>query len=135
MVLEKETDWMNKNERHELYIRSVYPGWWRILDRYIPKILEADPDVYLYIKEKYGYLRIEMASSKIDLQQMIDWENAAEVESSTVCEWCGQPGRIRTDLMWYQTLCDRCADVRGDNGLKRIIIEAEELRWLEEAEE
>ena len=126
---------MDKMKRYELYKGSVHPGWWDILDRFVPKILEADPDTYLYIKEKFGVLRIEMSSSVIDLQQQIAWENEAEVASSTVCEWCGSPGKHRTDEMWHLTLCNRCNGVRGDNGLRDIIIEGTEQRWLEEAAE
>lgn len=126
---------MDKQKRYNIYNGAVYPGWWPILDRYVPKILEADPEAQLYIKEKFGYLRIGVASYKIDIQQHIDWENAAEVESATVCEYCGQPGRIRRDQNWYQTLCDRCARTRGNLPALREIWQATEQKWLEEAEE
>ena len=122
---------MDKMQRYELYKASVYPGWWDILDRFIPKILEADPNTYLYIKEKFSFLRIEMSSTIIDLQQQIDWEKEAEVASSSVCEYCGQPGRIRPNRSWMQTLCDRCN--RANSATKRKAIEEVEQRWLKEA--
>lgn len=122
---------MEKMKRYDLYNGSVGPGWWDILDRFIPKILEADPNTYLYIKEKFGYLRIEMSSSVIDLQQQIAWENEAEVASSTVCEYCGLPGKHRPNRSWMQTLCDRCN--RANSATKRKAIEEAEQRWLKEA--
>ena len=126
---------MDKMQRYELYNSSVGPGWWRILDKYIPKILEADPDCDLYIKEKYGVLRIEMSSSKINQQQMIDWENAAEEESAWVCEFCGKPGRIRRDRAWLQTFCYRCVIAQGNPKKQLEIIQETAKKWLEETEE
>lgn len=123
---------MDKQARHKLYKASVGPGWWPILDRFVPQILEADPEARLYIKEKYGYLRIEMDSRKIDLQQQIAWENEAELASSTVCEFCGRPGKHRPNRDWLQTLCDRCH--RGNTATKRKAEAEAEKRWLDNAE-
>jgi hypothetical protein len=30
----------------------------------------------------------------------------AEKESLTICEVTGKPGKLRTDIGWYRTLCD-----------------------------
>jgi len=122
---------MNKETRYELYKNSVSPGWWPILDKYIPQILELDPDCDLIIKEKYGVLRIQFLSNKISMEKRIEIINAAELESSTVCEYCGQPGKLRTDRCWHETLCDRCAG--ADHGIRDIAIKAAELRWLNSA--
>lgn len=99
---------MDKKQRYAIYKGSVGAGWWSILDRYIPKILEEDPDAYLYIKEKYGLLRIEMSSSVIPIDRHIALENAAELESAVICEFCGQPGKHRSQRDWMLTLCDDC---------------------------
>lgn len=122
---------MDKQQRYDLYKHSCGPGWWPILDRIVPQIMEADPDVYLYIKEKYGLLRIEMSSKKIPIEQHIAWENEAELASSTVCECCGCPGKVR-DLSWILTLCDDCykKDMKGREAAE----EEAEKRWLESAE-
>jgi len=29
-------------------------------------------------------------------------------ESETICEKCGQPGKLREELEWISTLCDTC---------------------------
>ncbi len=122
---------MDKQQRYDLYRISCGPGWWPILDKYVPKILEADPDIYMYIKEKYGLLRIETSSKKIPWEQTIALEEAAEIESSTVCECCGRPGQVR-DLPWILTLCDDCLkkDMKG----REAVEEETEKRWLETAE-
>lgn len=120
---------MDKQQRYELYKYAVGPGWWPVLDKYIPKILEADPDAYLYCKEKYGLLRIEISSKKIAIEQHMALENAAEMESSFFCECCGRPGRHRPDLDWMLTLCDEC--YKGGEKVQAAAEEEAEKRWLE----
>ena len=119
---------MDKEARHQLYKNSVFPGWWPILDKYVPQILELDPNCDLIIKEKYGVLHLQFFSYKISTEKRIEIVNAAELESSTVCECCGQPGKLRTDRCWHETLCDRCA--AADHGIRDIAVKAAELRWL-----
>ena len=119
---------MTKEERHQLYRSSVCPGWWPILDRYVPKILSLDPNVQLYIKEKHGVLRIEMSSSLIDIDKHIEIENAAEPASSTVCEYCGRPGKLRTNRSWLSTLCDRCNHLNRKTAAS--VIQKAEQAWL-----
>lgn len=88
---------------------SVRPGWWSILDIYIPQILAIDPDAQIEVKEKFGTLRIWVGSETVDDCSVFDpFIQAAEEASKTVCEICGSPGRIRKKR-WVQTLCDECA--------------------------
>lgn len=119
---------MNKQERHELYAYSVCPGWWGILDKYIPKILELAPDAELYIKEKYGLLRLDARSETVNWTAFREIEREAEIASSTVCECCGAPGKLRTNNGWRETLCERCN--RADSDTKNKIIEETEKQWL-----
>lgn len=119
---------MDKTARMNLYKGSVHPGWWDILDRYVPELLVIDPNCDFYIKEKFGYLRLGVRSHALDMVRAIEIENAAELESSTVCEFCGKPGVLRTDRRWLQTLCDRCAT--ADKETLRKVIEEAEQRWL-----
>jgi hypothetical protein len=37
----------------------------------------------------------------------------AEAKAAKTCEFCGEPGVIRNDRSWIQTLCDLCAASRG----------------------
>lgn len=127
---EKEPVIMDKKARHTLYSGSVLPGWWNILDKYVPQILAIAPDAELYIKEKFGLLRLDARSETINWTEFTEIENAAEIASSTVCECCGAPGKRRTERSWIQTLCDRCNSIT-DNDKKRTIIEETEKQWLE----
>ncbi len=124
---------MDKKTRHDLYRDSVGPGWWGILDKYVPQLRSLSPKCDLYIKEKYGVLRI-YATGKLELLNVFEEAaDAAELESVTVCECCGAPGRLRDELVWILTLCDRClaADSKQQ---ERIEAEAEQ-RWLKNAPE
>ena len=119
---------MDKKEKERLY-SNVHPGWWDILDKYVQQILTIAPDAEIYIKEKFGLLRLVARSETIDWKKFMEIETAARLASSTVCEWCGQPGKLRTDSYWLQTLCDRCAHSREDRKLMNSIIEAAKNNW------
>ena len=122
---------MNKKDRYELYRYSVGPGWWGILDRYVPQLMERNPECSLYIKEKYGLLRIYMTGKLIDREAFEKAADAAELESVTVCECCGSPGLLRENLVWMLTLCDHCLEANSE---QKCRIEAEaEQRWLDTA--
>ena len=110
---------------------NVDPGWWGIVERTVAKIKAIDPTCEIHVKEKFGLLRIRAASKTHHWSEFWEIEDAAELESSRTCELCGKPGHLRLDQSCLQTLCDGCAAVRGDNALKRIIIEATEKKWME----
>lgn len=83
----------------------VGPGWADILARLVPDLLALGWDgSVLQIKEKYGTLRFYIGSASDAVFRRID---EAEKESSTVCERCGGPGRLR-GRGWVVTLCDKC---------------------------
>ena len=122
---------MDKKTRHDLYRYSVGPGWWGILDKYVPRFHSLNPDCHLCIKEKYGVLRIYVTGKLESLNAFEKMADAAELESVTICECCGAPGQLRDDLPWMLTLCDRCLEVGSE---QRRCIEAEaEQRWMENA--
>lgn len=121
---------MDKKARHTLYVGSVHPGWWGILDTYIPQILAIDPNAEIEVKEKLGTLRIWVGSEIDDHSPFHKIEEAAYLASGTVCECCGAPGQRRTDRRWIETLCDRCNN--ASNVRKGQIIEETEKRWLQE---
>lgn len=95
---------------------NVFPGWWGLLDKYLPQIWAIDPDCDVIVKEKYGLLRIR----PYEVKKGLSWKAfrpiyiEAEEASATVCEICGEPGCVRTDQAWWQTLCDRCAAMEPD---------------------
>ena len=75
--------------------------WSKILDR-LYDIKPRSVHV-LQVKEKFGGLRFYIGSADKEFFDAID---AAEEESYTICEECGQPGILREDLGWILTLCD-----------------------------
>lgn len=119
---------MDKQERYDLYSVTVCPGWWDILDKYIPQILAIAPDAELYIKEKYGLLRLNARSKTVSWKEFGTFEREAKFDSAMVCEICGAPGRLRENNGWRETLCDRCND--ADQDTKEKIIKKTAERWL-----
>ena len=124
---------LDRLERWNFYSESVLPGWWPILDKYIPQILEIAPDAELYIKEKFGALRLDARSETINWRAFQEIRRAAEVESEMVCEVCGAPGKLRENNGWYETLCERCNTITDRDTKYKIITEAER-RWIEQQE-
>ena len=61
--------------------------------------------VAVQVKEKFGVLRYYMSHGT---EEMHDWISEAERKSARTCEDCGKPGKYRSDLGWYLTLCDDC---------------------------
>lgn len=115
---------MNKQLRYAY--RCVGMGWWRLLDKFIPAILAIDPDCEFEPKEKFGELRLQ-AFVSVDLEkdkkcEICRLEQEAEDLSQTVCEYCGKPGKPRTQRDWFKTLCDDC-DALDAAGVERIWME------------
>lgn len=58
------------------------------------------------IKEKFGTLRFYVDGGDNEIHRLID---AAEQESATICELCGNPGTL-VAKGWHSTLCESCRD-------------------------
>lgn len=88
----------------------VGPGWWPLLDEMVEKLRALDPEVELMFKEKHGTCQINYCTESSEhfnaIRKLTD---EAENASKTICEICGQPGYLRNDHGWMQTLCDSCA--------------------------
>ena len=88
-------------------------GWYELLREMCVEIAKAYADrgieidfKPLQIKEKYGTLRVYFASSDEmykPIQEIID---KYEEKSEAVCDECGLPGKLRSDLNWILVLCD-----------------------------
>jgi hypothetical protein len=57
----------------------------------------------IQVKEKFGTLRFYINEGTDDIHRRIA---KAEIESATICEATGKPGKLRTDIGWHRTLCD-----------------------------
>ena len=82
--------------------KMVGPGWGKILD----KLYDVKPRWVhvLQVKEKWGGLRFYTGGAT---DSFFDAIRTAEKESYETCELCGEPGKLREDLGWILTLCDR----------------------------
>ena len=85
---------------------GIGPGWWPILDEYLPEIAAFVSPDDIEVKEKYGFLRIQTYCDRETYAKVEDLIDAVELATSTTCEQCGAPGTLRTD----RTLCDVCAN-------------------------
>lgn len=99
------TDW-----REASLNAFIGPGWEPLVDRAWAAMLEHDPAIEPHqVKEKFGLLRIywhsEASGSDVEAIQRIA-DDAAR-KAVTICEVCGERGRLREELPWIKTLCDR----------------------------
>ena len=82
--------------------RMVGKGWSKILDK-LYDVKPRNVDV-LQVKEKWGGLRFYVGGA---LREFHDAIEAAEEESYFTCEECGEYGKLREDLGWILTLCEK----------------------------
>jgi hypothetical protein len=95
-------------KRHLEYLDEHILGWYGLL---LPVLLEIerynkekkDDEVSVYVKEKYGGLRIDLSGGNSYLHNMAE---RAETESHKVCQLCGAMGEHILIDHWYWTLCD-----------------------------
>ena len=97
---------------------GVGEGWVPILDRLFGDLTSLGWDQekmpVAQIKEKFGELRVYLDEQKIDheserafLKSVEDRLGQAATESYTVCQHCGEPGKLRGGR-WLRVLCDDC---------------------------
>jgi hypothetical protein len=119
MTTDQEWQKMNDNLKdHFEHVERAYmgtgPGWYNLiytLTNYIDRRLEnLNKDggnrkvVIAQIKEKFGGLRYYADG---DLDEAMDGAiDFAESLSYTICEECGEPGKLRSGG-WMRTLCDK----------------------------
>lgn len=66
----------------------------------------------LQVKEKYGGLRVY---TNWETEEIADLISNAEKESFNICEVCGSPGKLRTDVGWIKVYCDLHHETIGKN--------------------
>jgi hypothetical protein len=82
----------------------VGSGWNLIIKNLIQDLIRLgwNKEV-IQVKEKFGGLRFYINEGTDEIHQRI---GQTELESMKTCEITGRPGKIRTDIGWYRTLCD-----------------------------
>ena len=85
-------------------------GWYDLIDQVCNRLLEFKGVEFMQVKEKFGELRIYTDGLPAEYSDKV-WDiiGDATEESRTVCEVCGEPGKIRS-LAWIRTLCDHHYD-------------------------
>jgi len=83
---------------------AVREGWFQLIKDLIADLIELGWNKEVcQVKEKFGGLRFYINDGN---DEMHDRVHKAETESCTICEITGKPGKLRTDISWYRTLCD-----------------------------
>lgn len=80
---------------------GVGEGWRKLVEPLIEMCQNEDVSI-LQIKEKFGGLRFYVGEASQELYNAID---AAERESFSVCEECGEPGTPNGKGGWIKTTC------------------------------
>lgn len=91
-------------------------GWYNLIWDLCLK-LENKPITVTQVKQKYGFLRFYVDYKAITDEEFTYVLNTiADTEelSSSTCEICGNEGKLRTDKIYIQTLCDEHAKLRGE---------------------
>ena len=115
---------------------DVGEGWHPLLDQLHEELTRIAPGYKVaQVKEKFGLLRVYIDGTPIqvdatgpdgshlrfsvndtatgdnwrDIQAFV---NTYEGMSASICEYCGNPGRLDRSRYWLKTLCDSCVAVR-----------------------
>ncbi len=89
----------------EPYVFEVEEGWYPLIKNLIEELLELGWNREIsQVKEKFGGLRFYINDGSKEIYELISkYENL----SYEICETCGEEGKLRTDLSWHSTLCDK----------------------------
>lgn len=85
-------------------------GWFSLIDKLCIEILKVDSKcIAVQVKQKFGQLRFYTKDCN---QEVFDLIMKAEKESSTICEICGEPGKLMELNGWLMTRCNQHKDLR-----------------------
>lgn len=80
-------------------------GWFDLIYELSKKLKRLSPETEaVQVKEKFGGLRFYFDNTTQEGANLIQ---KAEKMSYNICEMCGKKGKLRNDLPWIQTLCDK----------------------------
>lgn len=82
-------------------------GWTNLVERAHAEIVAVDRHYRAHqVKEKFGGLRLYLSGRP----EIFPIAEKYELESYTICELCGEPGRLCHLGYWAITLCPECGD-------------------------
>ncbi len=110
---------------HSVYF-ACGEGWfqliWNMLEEIEQHYKQNNADIntliIIDIKEKYGGLRFYVSNVIHDTHDII---LKYESKSETICDICGEQGRLHEKNGWIRVLCSKCAEEEGYKGLGRWI--------------
>lgn len=83
---------------------DVNEGWYPLIKELIEDLIQLGWNKQVcQVKEKFGGLRFYINKGSNEIHNRI---SKAEKDSYEICEVTGKPGKLRTDIGWYRTLCD-----------------------------
>lgn len=107
---------------------DLEPGWVELVRRALARIdamltdEQAAQANIAQVKEKWGELRLYIFARDLDQatqERIAGFVKEAAAESQMTCAKCGEPGELRTDFPYAQTLCDTHAAERGEPPVRR----------------
>ncbi len=87
---------------------TVGKGWWPLL-RMFESVCEIPGGKLVHYKEKFGQLDVFFSFEGNDQEiwnMLVTLENLVHWKSSKICEFCGEEGKLRNNLVWVKTCCD-----------------------------
>lgn len=93
---------MNFDWKKYAWEEDVGPGW-RPIVKHLVELCKIYDVPIVQVKEKFGGLRFYTDKSHVLVDAAI---MQAENTCETLCEVCGEPGKLR-NLRWIKTLCDK----------------------------
>lgn len=87
------------------------PGWIDLIRDLNTRLNELDPAyTVVQVKEKFGGLRFYLGDVNPDVEaEVATAVTAAEASSYTICDECGEPGRLQRSRYIIMTRCANCA--------------------------
>ena len=83
---------------------DVNEGWYPLIKELIEDLIQLGWNKQVcQVKEKFGGLRFYINEGSNEIHNRI---SKAEKDSYEICEVTGKPGKLRTDIGWYTTLCE-----------------------------
>ena len=87
-------------------------GWYELIDKLCNQLVSLNNTIVAdQVKEKFGGLRFyaHFTADELERKNAKMWKliDNAENESYTICEECGNAGRLSTSGSWLRTLCDK----------------------------
>jgi len=118
-LLGNSEDYEESDDYHKLLDKLAWRGWYNLYEEYTTK-LKAAGAIDIYVKQKYGFMRIEYNYSdkcnNSDRAEINRLANEAEDKSLGICNECGSEEDVSQVGIWIETLCKQCIEKMENDG-------------------